>query len=197
MAGMNGNPIYSYDSSYIKFINEIYSLNCESKIDRMIYKAKFITVFFFFLSSYFTGISAQSIIGNAGGNDEGDGGSVSYTIGQVFYKVIGESNGTLLQGVQQPYEINEVTGLEDFQNMDGEVLIYPNPVENFLMLNIQADEAIDLKYEIFNLQGKLLRNSQINSTETRISMESLAPSVYYLKISDGNQLWKVFKIVKN
>jgi hypothetical protein len=51
---------------------------------------------------------AQESILTGGGNGSGDDGSVSYSVGQVFYSGSNESNGSVSEGVQQTYDI-EVT----------------------------------------------------------------------------------------
>jgi hypothetical protein len=56
---------------------------------------------------------AQDTTPASGGNATGTGGSVSYTIGQIVYTTNSGTNGSLSQGVQQPYEISLVTGIEE------------------------------------------------------------------------------------
>ncbi len=48
---------------------------------------------------------AQATIPATGGTATGSGGSVSLTVGQLVWHMFPGSNGTVLQGVQQPYEI--------------------------------------------------------------------------------------------
>ncbi|MDZ7649057.1 MAG: hypothetical protein U5K54_18860 [Cytophagales bacterium] len=57
-------------------------------------------------------LHAQVAVPAAGGNAAGSGGTVSYTVGQAVYTVEG-SNGSVAQGVQQPYKISIITGLDD------------------------------------------------------------------------------------
>jgi hypothetical protein len=49
--------------------------------------------------------SAQTATVSAGGNAIGTGGSVSYSVGQIAYTNNSNSNGSVAQGVQYPYEI--------------------------------------------------------------------------------------------
>jgi hypothetical protein len=58
-------------------------------------------------------VHAQSTIPATGGNAAGNGGSVSYTVGQIVYTTVSGTNGSVAQGVQQPYEISVVTGIEN------------------------------------------------------------------------------------
>jgi hypothetical protein len=52
-------------------------------------------------------LNAQTGIAAGGGNATGSGGSVSYSIGQVFYMMNTGTTGSVLQGVQQPWEISQ------------------------------------------------------------------------------------------
>jgi hypothetical protein len=47
------------------------------------------------------------------------------------------------------------------------------------------------------LSGRLLQNQKINTTHTSISTENLADTTYLLKVRDGNQELKTFKVIKN
>ena len=56
---------------------------------------------------------SQSNTVSAGGDADGDNGSISYSIGQVVYTSAQGSNGNVNQGVQQPYDVGVVTGIEE------------------------------------------------------------------------------------
>ena len=46
--------------------------------------------------------SAQETIPASGGDAKGSGGSVSYSVGQLFYRIYPGTNGSVAEGVQQP-----------------------------------------------------------------------------------------------
>jgi hypothetical protein len=147
----------------------------------------------------FTGLQAQKAIPAAGGEASGNGGSVSYSVGQVVYTAITSSAGTVTQGVQQPYEILEVTGIDNAKFINLKVTAYPNPTTDFLML--QVDEAYwdlgqAMKYHLFDMNGKLLDSELLESKETSIKMNDLGPAVYFLKIVQQEEEIKIFKIIK-
>jgi len=140
---------------------------------------------------------AQETVSSAGGNATGSG-TVSYTVGQIVYTTITDgSNGSVAQGVQQPYEISVVTALEDANGISLEIMVYPNPATDFIKLRIENYEVENLSYQLYDINGNLLQNSKIFSDETTISMQSLLPATYFLKITDNNRVVKTFKIIKN
>jgi len=62
------------------------------------------------LGSTFTCLQAQVAIPASGGNATGTGGTVSYSVGQVFYTINTGTTGFIVQGVQQPFEISHPAG---------------------------------------------------------------------------------------
>ncbi len=142
-------------------------------------------------------VQAQEAIPASGGNGSGSGGSVSYTIGQVVYSTNTGSDGSEAQGVQQPYEISVATAIEEAKDISLEFVVYPNPATDFVILKIGNYEIENLIYHLYDLNGNLLENNKIQSTETNISMQTHLPSTYFLKVIDNNKVVKTFKIIKN
>ena len=146
-----------------------------------------------------TGLQAQEAIPTTGGNASGSGGSVSYSVGQVIYTTNTGTNGSVAQGVQQPYEISVVTGIEEAIgiNVSVSVSAYPNPVTEFLKLKVESYKVEDLSYQLYDMNGRLLENKKITGNETSIAMSNHSPAIYFLKISEANKEVKTFKIIKN
>ena len=140
-------------------------------------------------------IHAQEAIPASGGDAVSNGVSVSFSIGQVGYSSINGTNGTITQGVQQAYEIYVTTGIEE-TGINLSVLAYPNPVTNFLNLKIENVELSTWNFQLFDMQGKLLQNQKVTDNETQIDMSNYAPSTYFVRITNQNQLIKEFKIIK-
>jgi len=141
-------------------------------------------------------IQAQNAISATGCNAAGTGGSINYTIGQVVYNVISGSNGTIIQGVQQPYEISVVTGIEEASGVILESSVYPNPTTGILTLKFENIGKENLTYKLSDVNGKLLENKKITGNETTISMANLLPGIYFLKVNDNRKEIRIFKIIK-
>ena len=63
-----------------------------------------------FLCGFWTTIiQAQETIPATGGNATGNGGSVSYTVGQITYNALPGTNGIVAQGVQRTYEMDSLS----------------------------------------------------------------------------------------
>lgn len=142
------------------------------------------------------GLHAQSAVSASGGEASGSGGSSSYTIGQVAYTTPIGSSGSVAQGVQQPYEISSVVGFEN-DHLLLEFAAFPNPTQDYLTLKVEGMGVAELGYQLIDLNGRELENNQLLSSLTQIQMGHLSASTYFLKVSDGKDLLRTFKIIKN
>lgn len=139
---------------------------------------------------------AQQAITTTGGNASSSGGSISYSVGQIVYKANSGSSGSVAQGVQQPYEISILLGIED-NSINLKLTAYPNPTSNFLTLNASNAKLSTLNFELYDISGKLIESRKIISTSETISMENLPNATYFLKVNNNNNEVKIFKIIKN
>ena len=142
-------------------------------------------------------VQGQETIPVTGGNAIGIVGSVSYTVGQVIYSTISGTNGTVAQGVQQPYEISVVTAIENAREITLECTVYPNPTRSIIKLSIESFDFENMRYQIFDINGILIQDKKVESKETEISMDKLFPSTYFLKVINNKVEVKTFKIIKN
>lgn len=143
-----------------------------------------------------TGLQAQNAVPASGGNASGSGGSVSYTVGQIVYTTHTGTNGSTSQGVQQPYEISIVSGLEEAKEINLMVSAYPNPTTDYLTLEVKNFNLSTLTIQLLDLNGKLLKTQKIEGTQTSIEMNNLVPATYFLRLIEGNKEVKSFKVVK-
>ena len=158
-------------------------------------KLKLSTVLLFVIGM--TGLQAQNTIPATGGNATGAGGASSYTVGQIVYTTESNSNGSVAKGVQQPYEISVVSGIEEALGISIEILVYPNPTTEFITLKIENHEVLNLRYQLYDMNGRLIRDNKVDGDETSIVMSSLLPATYFLKVTDNKKVEKTFKIIKN
>lgn len=141
-----------------------------------------------------TKLNAQEAVTASGGNASGSSGSISYTVGQVAYSSNKSSSGSISQGVQQPYLIMVISGIDDLQNIS--LKAYPNPTTNNLTLKIENKEENQFVALLFDINGKLLSKQVISNSETTIPMEEFNNSTYFLKVFDSKKEIKTFKIIK-
>jgi hypothetical protein len=140
------------------------------------------------------GVQAQETVPATGGEATGSGGTASYSVGQVVYTTATGTNGSVAQGMQQPYEISVTIGVNE-TTINLELSVYPNPTTNYLTLKV--DDFETLNFQLIDLQGKVIENKKVTATTSTIEMEELPKAIYFLKVTKDNQLIKTFKVIKN
>lgn len=138
---------------------------------------------------------AQQGVLSAGGDAVGSKGSVSFSIGQVAFTTLNNLDGTITEGVQQPYEII-LNGIYDEPWISLECVIYPNPASAFVMLKIDNHEIKNLSYCLYNMNGLVIQENVINGKMTTIPMNDLVSGTYLLTVLENSTEVTFFKIIK-
>lgn len=151
------------------------------------------------LSMFFgTQLIAQEGAVPAGGNASNNTGSITYSLGQLFYSTAIGSNGTAVQGVQQPNSIT-VVGQDPFpESVTLSFQTYPNPTTDWLYLKVEGwSENRAINYTLSDLSGKVITSNSVHEEETTIETSQLSPATYFLLVTVDNKESKTFKILKN
>ena len=141
-------------------------------------------------------LQAQNNTVSGGGQASGTGGSVSYTVGQIAYAALTGTNGSLIQGVQQPYEISIVTSLEDL-TIDIKAQVYPNPTTDQLVLSVGTEAYNNLRYLLVDIQGKVIKTDRIINSNSTLDLSKLSNGTYFLRVLSNNKPIKTFQVIKN
>ena len=141
---------------------------------------------------------AQSAVVPAGGTATGSGGTVTYPVGQPADQRVEGSGTYIVEGVQQPYEIQTV-GIDNYPDITLDAVVYPNPTQHYVQLRITNFIIPDygLTAQLYDANGKLLNMFTISDFETKIDMEIYPTATYQLRVLDKDRLLKTFKVVKH
>ena len=150
----------------------------------------------FLISFGFTAVHAQESINTTGGNASGSGGSASFSVGQLLYQTHTGTNGSVSEGVQQPFEISEVASTEEAKEINISVSVYPNPTTHYLRLIVETDIYEDASFKLIDLNGKLVQTGAIVDAQTIIMASNLVSATYFLKVIHNNKKIITFKIIK-
>jgi hypothetical protein len=142
-------------------------------------------------------IHAQVSITTSGGNISGNQGSVSYSVGQVIHTAYTGTTGSIIQGVQQPFEISILTDINEIKGINLSYTVYPNPVNEYLTLKIEDLSIDNLIYQLLTIEGKIIESDLIENKETEIFVNNLNSATFLLKVIQNNSVVRVFKIIKN
>ncbi len=133
----------------------------------------------------------------AGGDANGTGGSASFSIGQSFYSSASSTSNNFNEGFQQAYEIQVFGAVEEkAADINLSASVFPNPTIGNFTLKVEIGKWKNLSYELYNAQGKLLLSKKVETEETSVEVTDLATAFYILKVHEGNQAIKTFKITK-
>lgn len=142
---------------------------------------------------------AQSAIVPTGGTASGNGGTVTYTVGQIATQTNSDGTTSISEGVQQPYEIS-VVGVDNYPNITLNAVLYPNPTQGNLQLVMNNGQFAmnNGKWQIkmFDTNGKYLLSKKIDSETTEFDISSYAPGTYYVNVYRETEMMKTFKVVK-
>jgi hypothetical protein len=139
-------------------------------------------------------LKAQKAIAATGTTASGSGGSSTYTVGQIDYQQKG-ANAQVMEGVQHSYEILTLA-IEDVDNKEKNIVLYPNPVKDFLFVDFNKENYQDANYALFDAQGKLIKKGNLTQQKSELDFSLLPSSVYIIQIFQKNQIIKTFKIIK-
>ena len=160
-------------------------------------KKRNLTLFIFCLLGLCTSdLLAQKGTVASGGEASGTGGKISYSVGQIDYINATGSNGAITQGLQQPYEIQVMTGV-DKTSINLTCSIYPNPVTDVLRLSVENITEQNMTYALFTIDGKHIAQQKISDNQTEISFIGMANGFYLIKVFNSNNEVKTSKISKN
>ena len=151
-----------------------------------------LSLLFFVVSS--VTLSAQSDIVPTGGTATGNGGTVTYTVGQIAVQTYSNGTFTISEGVQQPYEIQTI-GIDNYPGITLNAMVYPNPTVGNVQLTIN-NEQLEGEVKVFDMNGKFLFSKRIERQNIEIPMSDLAAGTYFVNVLDGTQVLKTFKVVK-
>ena len=140
-------------------------------------------------------VCSQESIPVSGGAALGSGGSAVYTVGQVFYTTHTTTAGSVSQGVQHPFEFQTLSNAA-LTTVNLTAVTYPNPTKDFIILKITDTALHNLRYTLFDVNGKAIVSDAITESSTQVQLKYLAIGAYILKVSQKNKALKTFKILK-
>jgi Secretion system C-terminal sorting domain len=138
--------------------------------------------------------NAQKAITSGGVNIVSMSGNMSFVVGQVDYINTGNT-ATLSQGVLQVYNRLPITYVFNIDNTNT-IHAWPNPVITNLFIKIDGKPFTDISYQVLDLNGQLIENNRIVSSNTIINMQKYPSGIYIVNVIYSNKKSVKFKIIK-
>ncbi|MFN8283256.1 MAG: T9SS type A sorting domain-containing protein [Chitinophagales bacterium] len=135
-----------------------------------------------------------SVICTASGTLSNGTTNVYWTIGETIVETMQAGNNQLSNGFQQSNYI--ITAIKT-NAVKYDIQLFPNPTANLLNLKINATQLKNIRFQLLDVQGKVMKEDALQNELTAIDCSTLSPSVYWLRMEDAShQLIETFKIVK-
>ena len=134
----------------------------------------------------------QNMLSTTGGHIKTNGGSLSFSVGQLSNISKKGSTFYINEGVQQVYS-KKITANKEFGHLK-DVQLYPNPTSEDITLLYFNKENRSVKYSLIDNVGREIKNGMIASEKAEISLKNL-PSGNYLLLKSKIE-YRVFNLVK-
>lgn len=134
----------------------------------------------------------QEVISPLGNSYYSSNGSISFTLGEIMIKTFDSPELILTQGFHQSRIVS--TDIRHLRHQDLEILVYPNPAKDFVLLKVGTYE--DFSFVLFDITGRIIEKKEVVSTETKIDFNHLKPSIYVLKVFRNEEDVRSFRITK-
>jgi hypothetical protein len=142
-----------------------------------------------------TALHAQTEVLSSGGDAFGNGGSYSYSVGQIVYLFTNDATGSSSAGIQQPFEFFSVD-VDENSDVCLSMSVYPNPAQSRVELNVEKISVENLSYQLFDMSGQLIHKHTIVAQQSPIDMETLPSGMYLLQVLKTNTTVQSFTIIK-
>lgn len=142
-------------------------------------------------------LMAQADLVSAGGDGASGGNSISFSLGQAFAAVTDAADGSVYQGVQQPYELF-VVSLDREPGPELALRLFPNPTAGWLVLEYPEHLPVEQgwRYELRDIRGRSLDARDLAGPRTEILMMHQPPGAYVLSVFRQQERLQSFQVIK-
>ena len=115
--------------------------------------------------------------------DENWNSAYPYAVGPTFYGIYQDRNVNSVDETTTVYDGTLSTVESDLENIN--IKIFPNPTSDFIAIQIGGLNNQDLCIKLFDIQGKVLRESKINKGQTisYIDIQTVYSGTYIIELS--------------
>lgn len=114
----------------------------------------------------------------------------------AYYMTLTDSAGCVVTGAPVYYVNVQPLNVEEFDNQNSLVKIYPNPVSNNLNINIDRRIQGEFVFRLFLSNGKLIEENRFLENDFRIDLVNYPTGIYIYEITDNKGFNEQGRIVK-
>ena len=114
----------------------------------------------------------------------------------AYYMTLTDSAGCVVTGAPV-YGVTVLPlSVDEFENQNSLVKIYPNPVSNYLNINIDRRIQGEFVFRLFLSNGKLIEENRFQENDFRIDLVNYPTGIYIYEITDNKGFSEQGRIVK-
>jgi hypothetical protein len=136
---------------------------------------------------------SQQVISTQGRSLTGEGGSISFTIGETLTGTKVTDDGIITQGFHQTRLT--VTAIDGPAVEPLDVNVWPNPSKEIVYVLIDYYDPDQISFVLYDVQGRILSRLAGSSNLTEIKLPGGTPGIYFLKITMGNKNIGTYRII--
>lgn len=137
-----------------------------------------------------TGDIALEVVGSAGGFEQSNAGSFSYTVGEVVTEYVETNAGSSSQGFQQVFEALLLGSLFPFE---ASIMVFPNPASD--RVHLRGVEGMHLR--LYDIQSRLISERGALADSELLDLNGLPQGIYLLEFfNNESDQHKIVKLIK-
>lgn len=91
---------------------------------------------------------------------------------------------------------NLPTGITPIDTNEERASVFPNPVNDQLTIKIHFNNVHSFQFDLYNVSGQLIKTSKLTEKNNFLDLSSYAGGIYFYKVTNGGNIIKQGKIVK-
>ena len=138
--------------------------------------------------------ASPELVSSAGDSFNNTSYQLDWSIGECITATHSAGDYVFTQGFHQNSYV--VTSVEDLR-ADIQMSVYPNPTTDFITIDLLSSAGHSNVITVTDLNGKVLQQAEVTNETEQLNFSDYANGVYFLSVTENNQLIKSFKIIKN
>lgn len=107
-----------------------------------------------------------------------------YTVNYSVYNANSTSSLTPLDNTSTTFTIQALSGIHENQSTGNNVIVFPNPAADFVIISQITKSKMPVKVEVLNITGKIIGSYVFDDGQFNIDLKSFVPGIYFMKINN-------------
>lgn len=147
----------------------------------------------FSLNTLYSQSISQQLLSTSGESFQNSTYTIDWSVGECMTATFDAGDYILTQGFHQSFYT--ISTIEDLRP-ELEILIYPNPVDDYITIKLPATENQNVIFSLFDISGRKIMEIKPAGKTEQINFSAFTSGIYIIQAKHKNQIIKSFKIIK-